>query len=62
DAYPFALSVGALEKLRYAHDVISETRTQSRRQGAEPHQGASADATPQPARAGAPDAQPQAAH
>ena len=62
DAYPFALSVGALEKLRYVHDVISETRTQSRRQGAEPHQGASADATPQPARAGAPDAQPQAAH
>jgi hypothetical protein len=26
DAYPFALSVGALEKLRFVHDVISETR------------------------------------
>jgi hypothetical protein len=26
DAYPFALSAGALEKLRYVHDVISETR------------------------------------
>lgn len=27
DAYPFALSPGALEKLRYVHDVISETRS-----------------------------------
>ncbi|MDB5915428.1 MAG: hypothetical protein JWP22_4103 [Ramlibacter sp.] len=26
DAYPFALSPAALEKLRYVHDVISETR------------------------------------
>ena len=26
DAYPFALSVGALEKLRFVHDVISQTR------------------------------------
>lgn len=43
DAYPFALSTGALEKLRYVHDVISETRTQSPRSGAKPHQGASAD-------------------
>ena len=24
DAYPFALSSGALEKLRYVHDVIGE--------------------------------------
>lgn len=29
DAYPFALSPAALEKLRYVHDVISETRSQS---------------------------------
>jgi len=27
DAYPFALSQAALEKLRYVHDVISETRS-----------------------------------
>jgi hypothetical protein len=33
DAYPFALSSAALEKLRYVHDVISETRSQSARQG-----------------------------
>jgi hypothetical protein len=26
DAYPFALSAGALAKLRYIHDVISELR------------------------------------
>lgn len=43
DAYPFALSPGALEKLRYVHDVIGETRTKSGRSGARPHQGASAD-------------------
>lgn len=30
DAYPFALSAGALEKLRYVHDVIGEARTQAR--------------------------------
>ncbi len=29
DAYPFALSPGALEKLRYVHDVISETRSRA---------------------------------
>lgn len=28
DAYPFALSPGALEKLRFVHDVIGETRPQ----------------------------------
>lgn len=28
DAYPFALSLGALEKLRYVHDVICATRAQ----------------------------------
>ena len=33
DAYPFALSAGALEKLRYVHDVISETRSTSAGQG-----------------------------
>ena len=42
DAYPFALSTGALEKLRYVHDVISETRSASRGQGADPAKGASA--------------------
>lgn len=42
DAYPFALSPGALEKLRYVHDVICETRSASRSQGAQPQQGASA--------------------
>lgn len=36
DAYPFALSAGALEKLRYVHDVISETRSQSPSRGAGP--------------------------
>jgi hypothetical protein len=38
DAYPFALSPGALDKLRYVHDVISETRSQSSSKGAEPNQ------------------------
>ena len=33
DAYPFALSQGALEKLRYVHDVICETRSDSANQG-----------------------------
>jgi hypothetical protein len=37
DAYPFALSVGALHKLRYVHDVISETRSQVGSEGAKPH-------------------------
>lgn len=36
DAYPFAMSPGALEKLRYVHDVICETRSRSPSQGAEP--------------------------
>jgi hypothetical protein len=36
DAYPFALSSGALDKLRYVHDVISETRSQASSRGAEP--------------------------
>jgi hypothetical protein len=34
DAYPFALSAGALDKLRYVHDVISGTRSHSPAQGA----------------------------
>jgi hypothetical protein len=38
DAYPFALSPGALDKLRYIHDVISETRSRSRTEGAQPQQ------------------------
>ncbi|MBC5781772.1 putative zinc-binding peptidase [Ramlibacter sp. USB13] len=33
DAYPFALSQAALEKLRYVHDVICETRSQSAKKG-----------------------------
>ena len=40
DAYPFALSGGALEKLRYVHDVISETRGQSPARGAQARRGA----------------------
>ena len=35
DAYPFALSGGALEKLRYVHDVICETRSSTPAQGAQ---------------------------
>ncbi|GAB3653939.1 zinc-binding metallopeptidase family protein [Ramlibacter alkalitolerans] len=38
DAYPFALSPGALDKLRYVHDVISETRSRTPAQGAQPQQ------------------------
>lgn len=37
DAYPFALSPAALDKLRYVHDVISETRSTSSRQGPDAH-------------------------
>jgi hypothetical protein len=33
DAYPFALSPGALDKLRYVHDVICETRSKSAQKG-----------------------------
>ncbi|WP_332826235.1 zinc-binding metallopeptidase family protein [Ramlibacter sp.] len=36
DAYPFALSVGALQKLRYVHDVICETRSQVSTEGVQP--------------------------
>ena len=36
DAYPFALSVGALQKLRYVHDVIRETCSTSTSQGVQP--------------------------
>lgn len=36
DAYPFALSPGALEKLRYVHDVISETRSRTPGKGPDP--------------------------
>ena len=35
DAYPFALSPGALEKLRYVHDVICQTRSKTPAKGAE---------------------------
>ncbi len=46
DAYPFALSVAALQKLRYVHDVIQEARSGSRREGAQPqpHEGEAAPA------------------
>jgi hypothetical protein len=40
DAYPFALSVGALHKLRYVHDVICSTRSKSSDEGAQPQAGA----------------------
>ena len=33
DAYPFALSSAALEKLRYVHDVICDTRSQTADKG-----------------------------
>jgi hypothetical protein len=36
DAYPFALSPAALEKLRFVHDVIVEVRAQSGAEGAQP--------------------------
>ena len=36
DAYPFAMSAGALDKLRFVHDVISETRSRTPGKGAEP--------------------------
>src|SRR4030095_8509512 len=49
DAYPFALSVGALEKLRYVHDVICQTRSQSPGKGAEPHREKAQDAGGTPA-------------
>jgi hypothetical protein len=49
DAYPFALSGGALEKLRYVHDVISETRSQSSSQGAQPNKQADAGTAPKAA-------------
>ena len=38
DAYPFVLSPPALEKLRYVHDVICQTRASSPAQGAQPQQ------------------------
>jgi hypothetical protein len=55
DAYPFALSVGALQKLRYVHDVICETRSRIASEGAQPHRETGRSATaaaPQTASAG----------
>jgi len=52
DAYPFALSPGALEKLRYVHDVICETRSQSPEQGAQPQGGSAGTAAADTAPAG----------
>jgi len=40
DAYPFALSPGALDKLRFVHDVICETRERSRDGTGEPAEAA----------------------
>ena len=51
DAYPFALSTGALEKLRYVHDVICETRSRSAHEG--PDAGASKEASDRTAEAAA---------
>ena len=42
DAYPFALSGAALEKLRYVHDVICQTRSAIPAKGAEPRRDAEA--------------------
>lgn len=39
DAYPFALSPGALEKLRYVHDVICQTRAARGATGTPPAAG-----------------------
>ncbi|HEY0825910.1 MAG TPA: putative zinc-binding peptidase [Ramlibacter sp.] len=44
DAYPFALSGGALEKLRYVHDVICQTRSATPAKGAQPRRDAKAAA------------------
>jgi hypothetical protein len=33
DAYPFAISAGALNKLRYVHDVIQAARLQTQQTG-----------------------------
>jgi hypothetical protein len=52
DAYPFALSPGALEKLRFVHDVICETRSRGSEQGAQPRR----DPAGAPAAPGAPAA------
>ena len=52
DAYPFALSPAALEKLRFVHDVIGEVRAQSAGEGAQPKRAkvdASTPAGTQPA-------------
>jgi len=43
DAYPFALSPAAIEKLRYVHDVIGETRSES------PGRGPDAEGSPKDA-------------
>jgi hypothetical protein len=45
DAYPFALSAGALEKLRYVHDVISQTRSRTPGQGPAPQKNEGTTAT-----------------
>jgi hypothetical protein len=46
DAYPFALSPGALEKLRYVHDVICHTRSNTPAKGAESRADQEAQPTP----------------
>jgi len=58
DAYPFALSVGALQKLRYVHDVIGETRSQSPEQGAKAQGGSAGTAPADAATAGPPEPAP----
>jgi hypothetical protein len=58
DAYPFALSPAALEKLRYVHDVISETRSRSGAQGADQRR----DAAVAPNTPSKEQVEPQGAH
>jgi hypothetical protein len=62
DAYPFALSSGALEKLRYVHDVISETRSRSSSNGADQKRDAAVPANAEPQEQDAPQESAQGAH
>lgn len=56
DAYPFALSTGALEKLRFVHEVIRRVKDAAAAQppagAAQPQEKGPPEAAPQPAEAG----------
>lgn len=56
DAYPFALSTGALEKLRFVHEVIRRVKdaaaAQPPAEAAQPQEKGPPEAAPQPAEAG----------